>query len=203
MFELRPLVLETQGLKDALETYVERLINTEGMHIHLDIRNFQDRLPSRIEELCFAIVQEALINVKKHAQAKNTWIIVERRPKDLVIAIRDDGKGFNVAGMNEEYDRRGSLGLLNMRERAELLGAQYALESVPGRGTLVSLIVPLNASTTSVQPSSSPQDQSPSDLPRPYRRRRGTGPLIWPQSPTTSESNRDREKGTGPLIDQE
>jgi signal transduction histidine kinase len=203
MFELRPLVLETQGFKDALETYTERLVKTEGMNIHLDIRNLEGRLPSRIEELCFAIMQEAVSNVKKHAQAKNTWIIVERRTKDLVIAVRDDGQGFNVASTEEEYDRRGSLGLLNMKERADLLGAQYALESVPGRGTLVSLIVPLNTNTTSTPSPGAVQDEPTPQIPGTHQRRRGTGPLIWPKSPAPPGSYREREKGTGPLLDDE
>ncbi len=197
MFELRPLVLETEGLKAALETYVERLTRTEEMNIHLEVRNLHERLPSRVEELCFAIVKEAVGNVKKHAHAQDTWIIVERRQKDLIVAVRDNGAGFDVADTKKSYDRRGSLGLVNMQERAELMGAQYTINSVPGRGTLVSLIVPLDSENHETRES---QPVSPPPPPAgPSKRRRGTGPLLWPSNIPTQ----DREKGTGPLLDQE
>jgi len=158
LFELRPVILETQGLQAALESYVERLRTTEGMTIHLDARGLDERLPEKLEHICFAIVQEAVGNIKKHAEAKQVWIGVERRAKDLVVGVRDDGKGFDVTKVENQYAQRGSLGLLNMKERAELVGGQLTIESTPGRGTLVSLIVPLDGT--------------------PQKRRKGTGPLL-------------------------
>jgi signal transduction histidine kinase len=199
MFELRPLVLETEGLKAALETYVDRLRETDGMNIHLEIRNLEGRLPARVGELCFDIVKEAIGNTRKYASAKDTWVIVERRTRDLIVAVRDNGKGFDVATTEKEYDRRGSLGLVNMRERAELMGARYALKSVPGRGTLVYLIVPL-IKTHGVRPGALTAYQEPSISAPPNGRRRGTGPLLWPSDILEPEPNH-REKGTGPLIE--
>ncbi|MBN1584240.1 MAG: GAF domain-containing sensor histidine kinase [Anaerolineae bacterium] len=199
MFELRPLVLETEGLKAALETYVDRLAETDDMNIHLDIRNLDQRVSDRIEELCFDIVKEAIGNTRKHARAKDTWIIVERRTKDLIVAVRDNGKGFDVATTQKGYDRRGSLGLVNMRERAELMGARYTINSVPGRGTLISLIVPIdqNAQTQDAQVAS----QEPYTSAAQNGRRRGTGPLLWPSETPRPEESQGREKGTGPLIE--
>jgi signal transduction histidine kinase len=200
MFELRPVILETQGLEAALRSYVERLNSTEGMNIHLDIRRLDSRLPSRIERLCFAIVKEAVSNVKKHAYAENTWIVVERRSSDLIIAVRDDGDGFNVAEVKEGYDTRGSMGLLNMEERAELLSARYGLQSVPGQGTLVSLIVPLASAS---EPGPGPvtatgQGNIPSR--DNGRRRPGTGPLAESEGvPVPAQMTGKRRKGTGPL----
>ncbi len=197
MFELRPLALETEGLKEALRIYAERLAQTESFQIHLDIRNLDERLPPKVEELCFAIIQEAVGNIKKHARARNTWIGVERQAQKLFVAVRDDGKGFDVMHTEQGYGRRGSLGLRNMKERSEMLGAQYRIESVPGRGTLVSLIVPLstiaaaNSSATSTAPEPLPQNG----------RRKGTGPLVWPGDPVPN-STLPRKKGTGPLIDE-
>ena len=176
LFELRPVILETQGLKAALESYVERLRSTEGMTIHLDVRGLDERLPDKVEHVCFAIVQEAIGNIKKHAKAKQVWIGVERRAKDLVLGVRDDGKGFDVAAVESQYDQRGSLGLLNMKERAELVGGQLTIESSPGHGTLVSLIVSLSGAHK--------------------ERRKGTGPLDY-QKPASTET---RRKGTGPLL---
>jgi signal transduction histidine kinase len=196
MFELRPVILETQGLQAALESYVERLASTEQMDVRLEIRNLAARLPPRVERLCFVIIQEAVGNVKKHAHAAVTRIIVERRPRDLIIAVRDDGTGFDVARAQQEYDRRGNLGLLNIQERAEMLGARYAIHSAPGRGTLVSLAVPLEGrrapvpgtATTRTEPADElGADRSLHEVDRPARsngapvgparRRKGTGPL--------------------------
>ena len=187
MFELRPLVLETQGLRAALKSYVERLASTEDMPIHLDVRNLQERLPGRIERLCFDIIQEAVTNVKKHARAENTWIVAERNAKSLVIAVRDDGRGFDVQETEQDYDRRGSMGLLNMRERAEMLGARYAIESVPDKGTLVSLIVPL------AKPYPPPKNAR-------VRREESSAPQHRVGGTEGKEQKRRRKKGTGPLV---
>ncbi|MCD6552734.1 MAG: sensor histidine kinase [Anaerolineae bacterium] len=176
LFELRPVILETRGLQAALESYVERLRSTEGMTIHLDVRSLDERLPAKLEHVCFAIVQEAVGNIKKHAKAKQVWIGVERRAKDLVLGIRDDGRGFDVEAVEKQCDQRGSLGLLNMKERAELVGGRLTIESSPGHGTLVSLIAPLGDTAK--------------------ERRKGTGPLDY-RKPASSQ---ERRKGTGPLL---
>jgi len=199
MFELRPLALETQGLRAALETYTERLINVDGLNVHLDIRNLGDeRLPPKVEELCFAIIREAVVNIKKHAKAQDTWIIVEKRSKDLIVAVRDNGCGFDVQATQKSYSNRGSLGLLNMRERAELLGAQYTIDSVPGRGTLVSLIVPLQPEAGHARGAQPVIKKPLTEAVQTVMRRKGTGPLIWPGDLDTPT----RKKGTGPLIEE-
>lgn len=202
MFELRPLVLETQGLKAALETYTERLINVDGLNVHLDIRNLGDeRLPSKVEELCFAIIREAVVNIKKHAQAQDVWIIVEKRSKDLVVAVRDNGRGFDVQATRKSYGNRGSLGLLNMSERAELLGAKYDISSAPGRGTLVSLIVPLQTETGHARGAQPVLKKPITEAVETVVRRKGTGPLVWPDDlPNGHNDSQARKKGTGPLI---
>jgi len=143
MFELRPLVLEIQGLKAALEYYVERLRQTESMSIHLQIEGLAERLPHRVEDIVFAIVREAIHNIKRHARATNIWLTVIRKEKELLTTIRDDGQGFDVEEVEISYATRGSIGLLNLYERAEMLGGQISIESAPGQGTTVSLMVPL------------------------------------------------------------
>ena len=143
LFELRPVILERQGLKAAIESYAERLLSTETFDIHLDIQNLNGRLPPRMETHCFVIIREAVNNVRKHARAANMWIALEQRERDLVIAVRDDGIGFDVASVEEDYDRRDSLGLLNIKERAEAMGARHKFVSTPGSGTLLYLIAPI------------------------------------------------------------
>ena len=143
MFELRPLILETQGLEAALEYYVERLRQTENMSIRLQVEGLEERLPHRVEDIVFAIVLEAINNTKKHARANSVWLTVIRDEKELLTTIRDDGQGFDVEKVEISYVTRGSIGLLNLYERAEMLGGQISIESALGQGTTVSLMVPL------------------------------------------------------------
>jgi signal transduction histidine kinase len=143
MFELRPLVLETQGLEATLEYYVERLHKTENMSIHLQTEGLEERLPHRVEDIVFAIVLEAINNIKKHAMANNVWLTVIRKERKLLTTIQDDGRGFNVEEVEISYATRGSIGLLNLYERAEMLGGQISIESALGQGTKVNLMVPL------------------------------------------------------------
>jgi signal transduction histidine kinase len=148
MFELRPLVLETEGLKAGLEYYVEQLRKTENMSIHLQIEGLEERLPHRVEDTIFAIVREAINNIKKHSRANNVWLTVIRDEKKLLTTIRDDGQGFNVEEVEISYATRGSIGLLNLYERAEMLGGRISIESAPGQGTTVSLMVLLSSIMT-------------------------------------------------------
>jgi signal transduction histidine kinase len=193
MFALRPVILETQGLAAALESYVAQMAATEEFELHLEVRNLDARLQARVEDVCFAIIHEAVNNVRKHSKARNAQIIVERRPKDLIVAVRDDGEGFDVAQTEAQYDSLGRLGMLNMKDRAEMLGASCVVKSAPGRGTLVYLIVPLNdhsawpkveashnelhvPSTDDLQPAQANGLLPPPHVPQ-GRRRKGTGPL--------------------------
>jgi signal transduction histidine kinase len=90
-------------------------------------------------------VQEAVSNARKHAHATNLELGIARHDGNLVVTVRDDGQGFDVARVDRSYDQGGSLGLLNMRERAEMLSGEFSIESAVGQGTLVKLIVPLQA----------------------------------------------------------
>ena len=143
LFDLRPVVLETQGLVPALESYVRRQQETNGLTYHLEIRDFAGRLVPQAERAIFGIVQEAVGNVRKHAQAQNVWISLERRGDDLWVEIRDDGRGFDVGAVSARYDESGSLGMLNMQERADVLGGRLTVHSRPGQGTTISLSAPL------------------------------------------------------------
>jgi signal transduction histidine kinase len=145
MFELRPLVLETEGLEAALQYYVEQLRQTENISIHLQVEGLEERLPHRVEGIVFAIMQEAISNIKKHAKANNVWLTVIRDEKELLTTIRDDGQGFSMEEVEISYATRGSIGLLSLYERAEMLSGQISIESAPGQGTTVGLMVPLRS----------------------------------------------------------
>jgi len=174
IFELRPVILQTKGLTSALHTYVERLREVEGMTIHAELEEWVERLPVRIEEIAFAIIQEALTNVKKHAKAQNTWLQVCRQNDHLLVNVRDDGQGFKITRLEVLEAQEGHLGLINMRERAEMVGGELAIRSQPGWGTRVTLTVPL-----SPRP-----DVTPS---------RGTGLLQDPSSDSPSSSEQKTE----------
>ncbi len=148
LFELRPVVLETQGLVAALAEYVNQLRTLESFAIHFtSVRhvNFDPTVAGTV----FSIIQEAINNIKRHANARNIWLALELRNDHLLVTLRDDGEGFDLAAVEASYDKRGSLGLLNMRERAHLIEAELQIHSrvqLPQRGTLVQLRVPLPAS---------------------------------------------------------
>jgi signal transduction histidine kinase len=139
LFDLRPVILETHGLVPALESYVERLGQDSPIDYRLLVRAEIPRLNSRAEAAIFAIVQEAINNAKKHAYAQHMAIVVDRQDDDLTVTIRDDGTGFDLKEVDAEYGQRGSLGLLNMRERADMLSGELSIETDPGQGTAVRL----------------------------------------------------------------
>ena len=143
LFDLRPVILETQGLVPALQQYVERQQEMDDLNYSLQIDGFAGRLASPAERAVFSIVQEAVGNVRKHALAENVWISVAERDGELRVVVRDDGVGFDVEQLNVEYDQRGSLGMLNMRERADSMGGTLSLQSEPGAGSTISLVAPL------------------------------------------------------------
>jgi len=142
LFELRPVILETQGLVSALQSYVERLASSGRFAPHFQATDATHRLDPRIEGTIFSIVQEAVTNIEKHANARNIWIRLVEQEGELIVSVEDDGKGFDIQSIQARYDEGASFGLLNMRERADLIDGVLTVESGPARGrsgTLVQL----------------------------------------------------------------
>jgi len=144
LFELRPLVLETQGLPAALESYAEQFEATNSIHVELDLEEGMDRMPPAVEQTIFSVVQEAMGNARKHARAAELTVSLRMEGDRVVASVRDDGKGFDVQRTQETYAQRESqsLGRVNMVERAERIGGKLQLDSAEGRGTTVSISVP-------------------------------------------------------------
>jgi len=148
LFELRPLILETQGLVPALETFLTRRQKEEAgttLHLEVSTERGDDQLTRRDpkdEAAIFAIIQEAVRNALKHAQADNIWVRLAEQAGELMVMVQDDGVGFDTAAVESNYEQRGSLGMVNVRERAELVGARLTLRSAPGQGTEVMIRVP-------------------------------------------------------------
>jgi signal transduction histidine kinase len=148
LYELRPLVLESQGLEAALEQYAGRFPTAPNdPAVYFSILGEEDiRLSPSVETTIFTILQEAVNNARKHAEAKNIWLQVEYKEGFVNAVAQDDGKGFDTSAIEQNYDKRGSLGLTNMRERAALVGGKVSIESKPGKGTRVTIRIPLTES---------------------------------------------------------
>jgi signal transduction histidine kinase len=102
------------------------------------------RLPSNIETALYRIVQEALTNVARHAEAQSVSVLLEYRDDSVKLIVEDDGVGFDVATIADARARE-RLGLYGMRERASLLGGTLTIESLPGTGTAIFVDIPLAA----------------------------------------------------------
>jgi signal transduction histidine kinase len=142
LFTLRPVVLETQGLAKALEQYADRLCQTEGLNVEVDPDGYDGQLSKQAESVVFAVVEEAVGNAKKHAKADHVLVRLRIESHLFTAEIQDDGIGFDVETAQRRREA-GHMGLLNMEERAELVGGRCSIQSQPGAGTSVRLDIPL------------------------------------------------------------
>ncbi|MCA9935357.1 MAG: GAF domain-containing sensor histidine kinase [Ardenticatenaceae bacterium] len=143
LFTLRPLVLETQGLAAAIESVMGRIRETDGLNMRLVGGQYGDLLSESAQSVVFSIVEEALGNARKYSDAKVVEVRMWKEDDLFVARIQDDGIGFDTEDVNRDYSSRGSLGMVNMRERAERIEGSLRVESTPGKGTMVMLVVPL------------------------------------------------------------
>jgi signal transduction histidine kinase len=146
IFELRPLILETQGLSAALESYVQQLQGSRDFRVHFQASPALPGMNGAVAATVFAIVQEAVTNAKKHACARDVWLRLQPEESWLQVTVEDNGAGFDSLAVQQNYDRKGSIGLLSMQERAELIEAEFRIESSntpPKTGTRIILRVPV------------------------------------------------------------
>ena len=139
---LRPSMLDDLGLAPALKWMAEQSASRSGFEVTFQHDRQQVRLAPEIETACFRIVQEALTNITRHAQARHVDIVLRHEQGELLLSVQDDGLGFDLAAMHERAVAGGSLGVLGMQERATLLGGQLDIGSAPGRGCTVQLRCP-------------------------------------------------------------
>ncbi len=144
LFTLRPLVLESHGLVAALEQYRNKLAETETMRIHLEVEgDVESELSQEAQGALFYIIEEAINNARKHAEATDLWIRLYRRQFTIVAEVEDNGKGFDVSKVEAGYAKRGSLGMMNLIERAKLVKGKTVIRSTPGKGTKVITTIPI------------------------------------------------------------
>ncbi len=148
LFTLRPLVLESQGLTPALEQMAEKMKETFGQEVVIQV---DETLAAEIEMgkkgIIFYLAEEAVNNARKHAQSPRIYVRlrpVKNEPEIVWLQIADQGQGFDVDAVTKSYDKRGSLGMVNLRERTELVNGLLHIDSAPGKGTRVNVFIPLS-----------------------------------------------------------
>lgn len=145
LFTLRPLVLESEGLVPAFKHLAEKVKETHDQKVVVQAEaGVADDLEVGKQGVLFFIAEEAVNNARKHAKADKIIIRLRRQKDTLLLEVKDNGVGFDVSEVESDYDKRGSLGMVNLRERAELVNGILKLESTPGEGTSVRVMVPLS-----------------------------------------------------------
>ncbi len=148
LFVLRPLVLESAGLRAALEVTAQNMRVTYQQNVLIDVdAKLAEQLEINKQTIVFYLVEEAVNNARKHARADHIWVRLKPFPqtKDMaLLEIQDDGDGFDVEQVKGSYERRGSLGLINLRERTELVSGALNIQSTIGKGTRVQVYIPLS-----------------------------------------------------------
>ncbi len=146
LFTLRPLVLESQGLVPALQSMAEKMRETYNQEVSISADpDVVSKLEMGKQGVIFYIAEEAVNNARKHAQAENIWIRIRDSGDGLaLLEIEDNGVGFDPGSVGASYENRGSLGMVNMRERTELVNGVLQVESREGQGTRIRVLIPLN-----------------------------------------------------------
>jgi signal transduction histidine kinase len=148
--ELRPAVLDDLGLIPALHSFMKNFFTETGVRTRLTAFAGVEKVDIARRTVLFRVAQEALANVAKHAQASHVEVSIQKMPDGICLKIADDGKSFQVQkALLPPGNKR--LGLLGMRERLEMVGGRFAIESAPGTGTTVTATIPL-ANATSGKP---------------------------------------------------
>jgi signal transduction histidine kinase len=140
--ELRPAVLDDLGLIPALHSFVKLFSKRTRIHVHLKAFAGVEQLNGDQRTILYRVAQEALTNVSRHAQASRVEINIQKLAGEVSMKINDNGKSFQVEKTLNAKGRK-RLGLLGMKERLDMVGGRFEIESVPGKGTTVTAQIPL------------------------------------------------------------
>jgi signal transduction histidine kinase len=147
---LHPPLLDEVGLLSALSWYMDGLTKRSGIETSFEVQPDFPRLAPELETAIFRIVQEALTNVFKHSEARKVWINLCRRDSQMIVSVRDDGKGIKKRTADLQPDSIG-IGLGGMRQRAKEFGGELRLSNAQP-GTLVELVIPAGRSVSEETP---------------------------------------------------
>jgi len=140
VFELHPAVLEHAGLEPAIFAVAEEQARRADFKSHVSI---DPEVSGLNDHLLFSLIRELVVNASRHADAANVWVRAESRDETVEVIVRDDGRGFRETDRSEAV-RTGHIGLASSLERVEALGGEFRLETTPGVGTRVRILLPLS-----------------------------------------------------------
>ena len=165
--ELSPPVLRDAGLAAALAWLARRMESLCGLTVHLDCRAKSEPDSEDVRTTIFQAVQELLQNVSKHAGVKEVRVVMDNTPQGLLrLVVEDHGAGFDAENLWREPGSLGGIGLFNHQQRLESFGATMAVESRPGKGTVVTLTAPVSLyARTREAPAQPPLPYSPASAP--------------------------------------
>jgi signal transduction histidine kinase len=167
--------LGAKGLAEALESFTDEVGRDSSIRFHRDVEDIQ--LPAPIALLVYHIAREGVMNALKHAHPRDVWIAVRQEDDDIVLSLKDNGVGFDTSAPGPE----GHFGMAMMRERAQVGGGRFEVESAPGEGATITVRFPKSL----LEPPPDQQDGQPS--PGPDGKSGGPGAGASPDTPGTSE----------------
>ena len=140
--KLRPTLLDHMGLVPALHAHMKILTKQTGLLIQFKVFLGENNLSGPKQTALYRIVQSALTNIVKHAKATQANVILQKIPGAISLEITDNGRGFKTLDHLQRRKRYPRLGLIIMRERAEMFGGEFHMESVIGKGTTIRVLIP-------------------------------------------------------------
>ncbi|HQF63451.1 MAG TPA: GAF domain-containing sensor histidine kinase [Anaerolineaceae bacterium] len=148
LFTLRPLALESEGLTAALKLMADKMHDTYQQNVTIDVdESVANQFDLGRQTVIFYLAEEAVNNARKHAQAAEIRVRLHplaQAPDMALLEVADNGVGFDVQSVMGSYERRGSLGMVNLQERAELVNGRLNIQSAAGKGTRVQIVIPLS-----------------------------------------------------------
>lgn len=145
VWNLRPRALEQAGLAEALRQSLDDSVSDGRLEGHFELSGPTPPLPAEAENTLLRITQESLTNLRKHAQAAHVWVSLVYEADSVILTIRDDGVGFDPTTPPASRHVGGGLGLVGMRERAQAIGARLLVDSQPGEGTQIQVVLPVSS----------------------------------------------------------
>jgi signal transduction histidine kinase len=177
-------MLDEFGLVVTLDAYVRSFSQRTGVETTLVQDRVEERMASELEITVYRVVQEALTNVSKHAQATSSRVYLQRLPFSLLVTVEDDGTGFDHTRLDRENERPG-VGLVGIRERASRLGGTCRLDTHVGKGTRLTIELPIASDHAAT--SQTPSAQSAVE-PDPFPKNTSTDRTTLPAASKTATS---------------
>ncbi|MCK4528092.1 PAS domain S-box protein [candidate division WOR-3 bacterium] len=143
MYQISPTILYELGFVPAIDWLTERILKRNGIYCDFDDDGMKKPLNDDIRVLLFQAVQELLINIRKHAQARKAVVSIKKEDKNILIKVSDDGIAFDTSKLDSYIDENVGFGLLNIRERLDMIGGSFEIKSKPEYGTIITLKAPL------------------------------------------------------------